>query len=386
MDPSELPPNVWPDYATLADVLPAVDAALRDSPSTSVPIPPGRDAVVLLIDGLGSVLLDEFASHAPTLTSLRSTVLRAGFPATTATSTTSLMMGAPCGSHGIIGYSFRLSSPGRTLNALRWTFDRSDGPSALDSIAPEDVQPLPGLITDMADRGVEVTYVMPGIFEGSGLTRAAFRAPGTFRPATNPDEIRRQVTAALSPTGQTRRLVYAYWSELDMAGHIHGPGSTEWVAALGNADRLVADLAADLPAGTILAVTGDHGMVRAEHRIDIDTTPGLLDGVDEVAGEMRVRHVYTAPGRSDAVLSTWRGALGDHAYAVPRDQVLDEHWFGPHTTDAVRERIGDLVAVARGTSILTRTLNEPTYENNMPGHHGAWTADEQLVPLLLHQN
>ena len=46
---------------------------------------------------------------------------------------------------------------------------------------------------------------------------------------------------------------------------------------------------------------------------------------------------------------------------------------------------GDLVAVARGTTILTRSLTDPELEVNMVGHHGAWTAAEQLVPVLLAQ-
>ena len=54
-------------------------------------------------------------------------------------------------------------------------------------------------------------------------------------------------------------------------------------------------------------------------------------------------------------------------------------------TDVVAERIGDRVAVARGTTILTRSLTDPQIEVNMVGHHGAWSAAEQLVPVLMTQ-
>ncbi|NED62063.1 alkaline phosphatase family protein, partial [Streptomyces sp. SID10244] len=69
-----------------------------------------------------------------------------------------------------------------------------------------------------------------------------------------------------------------------------------WVKTLGVVDRLVADIASDLPRDATLVVTGDHGMIQADNRIDIDTTDEMLKGVEAVAGEMRVRHVYTRPG------------------------------------------------------------------------------------------
>lgn len=387
--PGELHPRGWADYATLADVLPAIDDAFDRSPSSTVPIPTSRDVVLLLIDGLGDQLLERHAENAPTLTSLWAATIRAGFPATTATSVTSLMAGTQCGMHGIIGYSFRPEEDSdfrrkpRTLNALRWTFDTSDGDSALNRYVPERIQPLDGVLGDMAARGVDVTYVMPGTYRGSGFSRAAFHVEGTYLDATTPAEIKSGVAVALGPRTPRHRLVYAYWPDLDMAGHMFGPGSPQWVTTLGVVDKLVADLASALPRDATLVVTGDHGMIQADNRIDIDTTDGMLDGVAAIAGEMRVRHVYTRTGARDAVLATWSALVGDHAHIVAKEQVLDESWFGPSVTDVVAERIGDVVAVARDTTILTRTLTDPTPEVDMPGHHGAWTLDEQLVPLLV---
>ncbi|MEE4026066.1 alkaline phosphatase family protein [Gordonia sp. PKS22-38] len=385
----ELHPWSWSSYATLADVLPAIDAAFDGEQSAAVPIPASKDVVLLLIDGLGDSLLAAHADVAPTLTSLRSTIIRAGFPATTATSITSLMSGTSCGTHGVIGYSFRTDrdatrAPNRQLlNALRWTLDRSDGRSALDTYVPEEIQPIAGLLPEMAGRGVDVTYVMPGLYRGSGFSRAAFRVDGTYRPAQKPAEILAGITESLAESGSGHRLVYAYWPDLDAAGHLFGPGSPQWVKTLGVVDRLVADLVSGLPRDTGLVVTGDHGMIEADNRIDIDTTDEMLKGVEAVAGEMRVRHVYTRPGARDAVQAFWTDVVGDHAHVVAREQVLDEEWFGEEVTDVVAERVGDLVAVARGTTILTRSLTDPQIEVNMAGHHGAWTAAEQLVPVLV---
>ncbi|MDH3010935.1 alkaline phosphatase family protein [Gordonia alkanivorans] len=391
LTPDELTPADWGRYPhTLADVLPAASVALSVSDSADLVVPPGDSVVVLLIDGLGATLLEEYAEFAPTLRELTATTLRAGFPATTATSILSLTVGAPCGVHGIIGYSFRPDDDCRTrgsrrvLNSLRWSLDDAQGPSALVTYPPALVRTHPGSLETLADKGVRVTYVMPGEFRGSGLTLAAFRAPGQYVPAVTPDGVRDGVLAAVRGHSRHRRFVYAYYSELDMAGHIHGPGSSAWLEKLRLVDQLVAELAAELPSGTTLLVTGDHGMITADRAIDIDTAPELLEGVDAVAGEARARHVYATPGAADDVLKAWSGHLGDAAHVVSREQTLDEGWFGREVTDAVANRIGDVVAVARESVTLTRSKNE-TMESMMIGHHGAWTAAEQLVPLLVAQ-
>ncbi|MGV9709923.1 alkaline phosphatase family protein [Gordonia sp. NPDC003424] len=388
---TELHPREWRHYATLADVLPAIDDAFDGASPGLVPVPPSQNVVLLLIDGLGDQLLTRHATVAPTLTALRKTTIRAGFPATTATSITSLMAGAECGRHGIIGYSFLPEEDSdfrrkrRTLNALRWTLDTSVGRTAINRYEPERIQPLGGRLAAMAERGVDVCYVMPMAYRGSGFSRAAFRVEGTYSGATTPDQILSGVTEALAREPSGPRFIYAYWPDLDMVGHLFGPGSPQWVTTLGVVDRLVADLAASLPRDTTVVVTGDHGMIQADNRIDIDTTDGMLNGVTAIAGEMRVRQVHTLTAARDTVLATWRELVGDHAHVVPRDQVLDERWFGSSVTDVVAQRIGDVVAVARDTTILTRGLTDPEPEVTMTGHHGAWTLDEQLVPLLVHK-
>ncbi|MDL9936004.1 alkaline phosphatase family protein [Gordonia sp. ABSL1-1] len=396
----DLPPAAWSAYPhSLADVLPAIATAFGLDPSagqtsTDVPalhIPERKDVVLLLVDGLGSVLLDEFASYAPTLASMRTQTLRAGFPATTATSLTSLTGGTACGVHGIIGYSFRPGDECRTrgsrrvLNALRWSLDSADGPSALVTYPPSLVsntadEPSSGLEW-LSHNGVRITYVMPGEFRGSGLTQVAFRAAGRYLPAVTPDGIRAAVGGVLARNSSHLRFVYAYFSELDMAGHIHGPGSSAWLEKLAVVDRLVADLAADLPVDACLLVTGDHGMIAAENSVDIDAAPTLRAGVADIAGEARVRHVYAQPHGADDVLAAWTAELDGSAHVVSREQAIDEGWFGTPVTSAVAERIGDVVAVARGATTLIRSEHEPV-ESRMVGHHGAWTAAELLVPLL----
>lgn len=373
-----------PSEYSLADVMPSVAAALGADLPNPLGVAPARDAVLVLIDGLGAELIRRHAEDAPTIAAMTNRMITAGFPATTATSLTSLAVGAPCSKHGIVGYSFRLSddsgAPPTSFNPLRWTLESAGGPSALDRFPPRQVQQQPSLLELLAADGVDVTYVMREDFRESGLTRAAFRASGDYRPANSLDEVRQGVLDTFSEPSRVRRFVYAYFGDLDLVGHIHGPGSPQWLESLRAVDAFVANLATDLPRDCRLLVTADHGMVTAETVIDIDATPALLADVETVAGEARVRHVYARPGSTGDVLQAWQSELADRARVINREQALDEQLFGPDRDHA--DRLGDVIAIATGGVILARTQFEKM-ESSLLGHHGANTAAEQHIPLLI---
>jgi len=66
---------------------------------------------------------------------------------------------------------------------------------------------------------------------------------------------------------------------------------------------------------------------------------------------------------------------------VSRDEAIAAGWFGGRVADRVRDRIGDVVAAGRDSTVLVRRTAEPV-ESGLVGHHGSLTTAEQRVPLL----
>lgn len=364
---------------SLAEVFPAVLAALGvPGPPPAITLPPVRAAGVLLVDGLGAELLAAHPDDAPFLTSLAGEPVTVGFPSSTSISVTSLGTGLPPGGHGIVGISFR-AAPDTLLDSLHWT--GPGYPNATDlreSLPPETVQAIPTALERAAADGVRVTSHGPSAFRGSGLTRAALRG-GLYQGTVGLGDLAAGMVEALA--GEGRRLCYGYHSDLDSVGHLQGPGSLAWRFQLRQVDRLVATIAEQLPPGSLLAVTGDHGMVSMTRRYDADQLTGLQLGVDLLGGDPRARHVYTRPGAGADVLDAWREMLRDDAWVVPRDEAIAEGWFGP-VGPHLADRIGDVVVAARGGTGIVRSVAEPTLAG-LPGQHGSLTAAEQLVPLLV---
>jgi hypothetical protein len=226
-----------------------------------------------------------------------------------------------------------------------------------------------------------VTVVSARRFRQSGLTRAALRG-GAFRGVTALGDLAAEMITALGGPGL--RLVYGYHADLDALGHEHGPGSLPWRMQLAAVDRLASLVAAQLPPNALLVVTGDHGMVTVDRRFDADTHPDLQRDVDLLGGDPRSRLVYARRGAARNVLATWREVLGDAALVVSGKQAVAEGWFGPSST-RFADRIGDVVVAARGGTAVVRSAAEPGL-SVLPGQHGALSAEEQWVPLLLAHN
>jgi Type I phosphodiesterase / nucleotide pyrophosphatase len=365
---------VLPRYgeASLADLLPSVLGALGiPGEHDLMGLPRSRRYCLLLIDGLGWNLLREHPAQAPFLISLPGRAITAGSPTTTVTSLTSFGTGLPPGRHGVLGYTTRIPGTNELLNALKWH-------AAVD---PATYQPHPTVFERAARAGVAVTVVGERKFRTSGLTIAGLRSPG-FRGA---DTLGERVASAAGAASPDHSLVYVYDGDLDTTGHRAGCGSAAWQHQLTIVDRFAEELFDALPAETALIVTADHGMVDVDtaNRLDVDDLPALREGVALVGGEARFRHVYAEPGASSDVLAAWRAVLGDRAAVLSREEAVDVGWFGA-VEARVLDRIGDVVASVGGDCAVEMRSVFPV-EATLVGLHGALTADEMLVPLLVGQ-
>ena len=367
---------VLPRYhdRSLIDLMPSVGTAMGlPGFSAYIDLPPADRYVVVLVDGLGWHLLRDHAHDAPYLSSLLASYLpmTAGVPATTATSLTSLGTALPPGIHGVVGYTSRIPGTSTLLNALKWDAD----------VDPLVWQPHPTVLERMQSAGARVSVVNKAGFEGSGLTLCSQRGV-PFHGVLNAWERQSEVTDAVQ---RSCSVVYAYESRLDHIGHERGCESAVWAEQLHAVDAELSRLRAGLPAGTVLLVTADHGMVDlpAAGRFDVETEPDLLREVALFGGEARLRHLYCRAGAADDVAARWQARVGSKALVLTRDEAEDAGWFG-QVDAAVRPRIGDVLVAGLG-AFATFSSRHFAVEAKMVGFHGSLTSAEMHVPLLVDQ-
>ena len=273
------------------------------------------------------------------------------------------------GAHGVVGFTSRIPGTDHLLNALLWSKE----------VDPLEWQPHPTAFARLQALGVRTTTVNKREFNGSGLTLASSRG-ADFVGA---DRVGERLVAVQEASASEPSLTYMYDGDLDWTGHRYGVASPQWRAQLTAIDMAAEMLRETLPASTRILVVADHGMVDAppEHRIDVEHTPVLRDGVVLIGGEARFRHVYCRAGAVDDVAATWSAVLAERAEVLTRDQAFERGWFGSDTAP-VRPRIGDVVVAARGDHAILDSDAFP-YEGRLIGMHGSLTPVEMLVPVLV---
>ena len=333
--------------------------------------PNGRE-LLFLIDGFGFDALSKYADLMPTISQMfNHGTIQTAFPSTTATSLATLTTGELPGVHGMLGYTVQVPrSGGRLLNALKWD----------ERVDPENWQPVETLFQRAAKVGISVTHVAATRYENSGFTRAVFRG-AEYKGANVVADLVSETKQALQ---KTPSFVYLYVNDLDNAGHADGVGSDKWIAALSAIDQLVSQLMKEVPKGTRIWVTSDHGMINVEEKIIIGQDNPLLTGVSVIAGEPRARHLYlendSAQARSDAA-SLWQEYLQEKALVLTREQAISNDLFGAQLSADAIDRMGEVIAIARGGLVLLDP-ERADKEGAMVGHHGSDSENESQVGLL----
>jgi predicted AlkP superfamily pyrophosphatase or phosphodiesterase len=191
----------------------------------------------------------------------------------------------------------------------------------------------------------------------------------------------RRITQVLEwldlPDAERPRFITTYFSNVDVAGHNHGPGSPELHAALQETDRMIGLLLDGLASRGMLETTAillvsDHGhAARAPERVIIldDLLPA---GLAQVVDWSPVLQLRPGPGLEDSV---YRLLAGRHPHLqVYRKADLPDRW---HYRDS--PRIHPIVAVAdEGWEISSRDWYDRHPGAYDGGSHG-WDPDSPAM-------
>jgi hypothetical protein len=374
---------VRPDYAgngfvnLVASLVEACGGAPRHPSLTSLPVAEVRSArnvVFLIVDGLGDNYLKANGAGGQIAAHRRGTI-SAVFPSTTASAITTSFTGATPLEHGLTGwftYFSEAACVGAPLPFLR------RGEKASLGIPPGSIFVEPSYFDSLTVQSVVVSWrpIIESLYNLHHTGRAERRAYDNL--AGFLDE-----TVGAVKSGPARKLVYAYWWELDALAHRHGVASGEVRAHFEALDAMFGELLARLAGtDTLVVLTADHGFIDSPPEESIDLPAALCAMLRfPLCGERRVAfcHVHEA-GR---FIDRAREFFGDSAQLRPSRELADEGWFGPGREHPhFAERIGDVALVMnrRGT-VKDWVSGEPRHLHI--GNHGGTSADEMNIPLVV---
>jgi hypothetical protein len=372
----EVPTPLLPAYrgACIANVVPTLITG-EDPPDADAAWFPGiarrADQVVLLVlDGLGWEQLRARSTLAPTLSAADGIerAITSVAPTTTACALTSITTGRPPSDHGLLGY--RLAIDDQIFNVLRWTLGNGSGRDVRREVPARHLQPYPSF----AGAWRTVPVVSKSEFGGTGFTAAHLgNSPlhGYRVLSSLPVEVGRLL-------GQGEPLIYAYYDGIDKVAHGSGLGEL-YDAELVAVDRLVADLADQLPPGAALVVTSDHGQIDVGPRVELFGRE-VMASVEFLSGEGRFRWVHARAGAALDLEQALAERYRDTTWVMSRDQVIDEGLFGGPLRDQLIARLGDVALLPHAPIAFVDPAD--TGESRLQSRHGSLTADELLVPLV----
>ncbi|MFM6979864.1 MAG: alkaline phosphatase family protein [Micrococcales bacterium] len=367
-------PSLPTTFGRLTDVFASALGAVTGT-DNRLGFRPAKHALVILVDGLGAHNLKGAAGHAPFLNGKLNTAkpISCGFPSTTVASITSFATGLRSGSHGLIGYQVFDRDQNLAVNLLTgWG----------DKVNPIEWQPNQTVSELALKAGVKSFVVGPADYADSGFTRATMRS-AKYLAANDVSSRFEKVKEIFRHTEPT--LSYLYVPELDQAAHAFGADSEKWLARLEEVDSEVRKLAEKISADCLVVLTADHGIidVPSTSHIYLDELPAIQDQLLNVGGDPRVNFVYLKDAAATETIAKHIAEfVGDFGYVVTRGQMLKLGWYGDLSSRA-KSLLPEIFVIARKTVAFYHRGFAKPQSLKMIGQHGALSAQELMVPLLV---
>ncbi|MBP3223501.1 MAG: alkaline phosphatase family protein [Actinomycetaceae bacterium] len=330
--------------------------------------PNAKAAVVVLVDGLGSNLIDRYSGYTRFIRRLdEHKPLTSVVPSTTAAAITSLGTGLMPGEHAVVSYSLKTPHSYKNFSLIQWDDPRVD---------PRSWQKHDTLAERLGRTANDTVVIQPPSYVNSGLSLCALRSMPSAC-ATYPHE---RVEETLKQIKNGKKLIYLYWGDVDKAGHAYGVGSLQWLNVLEECDSSIEQLRSLLPHDVLLILTADHGMINVGNRWDVAQESLLSCDVDLISGEERAVHIYTSQPRH--VIERWKEFFQEKVWMLTREDAFSSGLFGHKYSDFSMRVSGDVIAFfTDDTCVVDNRTRIVHGKNYMVGVHGSLTSDEMLIPL-----
>ena len=310
-------------------------------------------------------------------------------PSTTSAALTSLWTGRSTAEHGIAGYELWLKEYGVVTNMILHSpisYRNDVGSLVKAGFKPETYLNMPTLGTHLAAHGVKSYALQDQSIIKSGLSQMFFKDVDVRGFNTYAD-LWVNLRHLVEKQPAERQYIWVYTGEVDHFGHFYGPDDERTAAEFTQFSAAFEQLFLNRlsPAarrGTLLVLTADHGQVdtHPDNHYELRSHPGLAERLHILpTGENRLIYLFHRPGQGQALRAYMERAWpGQYAFLEPA-QAVQAGLFGPgQPHPRLLDRLGDLVAAARGSAYLWWADRD----NQMAGRHGGLTSEEMLVPFL----
>ncbi len=185
------------------------------------------------------------------------------------------------------------------------------------------------------------------------------------------------------PQAERPTMITLYFSDVDDAGHNHGPSAPETRAAVHKVDSEIKRLADGLRSRGILdkvnlVITSDHGMAPYKNRDGV-----VLDEMFDVNDAERIfwvgefTQIFPKPGKEKEIYRSIKSKLPENAFIYRRNEFPKRFKFGKN------KRIAPLVVIPGEGTVITNKerMARNAKEQRLDNIRGAHGYDNDLVSM-----
>ena len=342
---------------------------------------PGK-TLLILVDGLGAHFLSGPDSPSFLCESMNMTI-NTVFPSTTASALTSLATGLWPSQHGALGwwtYLNQINGPVTTLPFTRMV----DGISLEElGVASESLLVAePYLRTSKK----EVCGLLPSNIYASAFSSYALGGNPVIKYSSMEEGF--QSATNLLKYKESPTFMYFYIPDVDSNAHRYGIDHNCTKAAVTEVDRLCRILRDEVEGSNIrVIITADHGHLEANQYEKIAINEKVLEvGLIQqpISGDARVSYIRFDREPADITHAALADFFGDEFQLITSQEAIMWQLLGPIMNETSKDRLGDLIAIARGSSIACWSEEGQLGSMlNLKSFHSGLTKREMEVPLII---
>jgi hypothetical protein len=333
----------------------------------------GERVALVLLDAFGLRFLERHDDH-PFVRRLDVTPLQTQTPSTTTAHIPTLHFGVPVTEHGL--YEWNVYEPSLDAVIVPFLFARAgEQPGTLlaEAFDVHRLSPGPSLYRRLEQQGIRSATYGPDRIAGSPFGTVALAGSSTHPFPDLATGVRELAAAMSDPAGP--QYANLYWDVIDATGHLHGPSSPEFDAAIRDAlDALEPLQALD---GVTVLVTADHGQVDvAPDRVDYldDVWPELTTYLTQPKPAGSARDVFLHVREPETVIAELSARLDGRAEVRHAASLFD------HVGERLAARLADVVVLpAADREAWLRSA--AGVEQRFRGHHGGLDPAETATYL-----
>ncbi len=380
--PTHLAPNIVDLARALANLADAEGIQpSHGSESVANIIGPADHLVFVLADGLGVEQVEALPEDAFLRRHLRAE-LQTVFPSSTAPAVTSFVTGEWPARHGVTGWWTHIPSIGSAGAVL--PFVARTGRRSLTSlgVTPNDVFLQPPLLQSIRRDSLcvlpyQLAESVYSAYLSGGWPKQSY---GSLRQAA--DAVAARVASAAAPT-----YTFVYTPLVDAAAHRYGALHDQTLKAIAEVNAEIERLSAGLRGGR-LVMSADHGLRDAPpgaRRRIVPSSTVTAPLRFAPSGDARVLFLHLGDGMQASDLEGLRHRTGNRFMMISLDEAEELELFGPgQISPAVRERMGDVIAISRGRDVVSYDpdgMIRPIMAE--ASQHSGLSPTEMTVPLVV---